>query len=295
MDSPDQLVVSPLSYRDAHNHLQDERLSGRVEELMRECRRVGVVRMVVNGSCEEDWPQVAELARQYPEVLPSFGYHPWYLAEASPTWFENWQLCLEKTPGAVVGEIGLDRWMMENPERWRRYRGGAAAFVGEPPSMELQEEIFVRQWRVAAERNLPASVHCLRAFGRLQELIASEPRPAVGFLLHSYGGPAEMVPEWVRLGAYFGFPGAFLEERKQRQQEVFRAIPWDRLLVETDAPDQVPPASFRTLELTGPAGESWQHPANLSAVYAGLAGVLGISLERLVDLVEGNFRRLLGV
>lgn len=295
MDSPDQLVPSPLSYRDAHNHLQDERLAGRVEELMRECRRVGVVRMVVNGSCEDDWPQVAELARQYPEVLPSFGYHPWYLAEASPTWFETWQRCLEKTPGAVVGEIGLDRWMLENPERWRRYRGGAAAFVGEPPSVELQEEMFVRQWRVAAERNLPASVHCLRAFGRLQELIASGPRPAVGFLLHSYGGPTEMVPEWVRLGAYFGFPGAFLDERKRRQQDVFRAIPWDRLLVETDAPDQLPPAPFRPLELTGPAGESWQHPANLPAVYAGLAGVLGISLERLVDLIEENFRRLFGV
>lgn len=73
-----------VRFYDAHNHLQDERFAGRQRELMVEARRAGVARMVVNGSCEEDWPQVAALAREFPEVLPSFGYHPWYVRERTP-------------------------------------------------------------------------------------------------------------------------------------------------------------------------------------------------------------------
>ena len=47
---------------DAHNHLQDDRFGGRQTELLAVCAEVGVVRAVVNGACEADWPQVNELA-----------------------------------------------------------------------------------------------------------------------------------------------------------------------------------------------------------------------------------------
>ena len=63
--------------------------------------------MVVNGACESDWPQVLALARANPLVLPSFGYHPWYLPERTVDWQKNLEKFLDETPGAV-GEIGLD-------------------------------------------------------------------------------------------------------------------------------------------------------------------------------------------
>ena len=78
------------------------------------CRGVGVARMVVNGACEGDWPQVLALAKQYPEVLPSFGYHPWYLQERTPDWLANLKHFLDAVPSAV-GEIGLDRWKPDLP------------------------------------------------------------------------------------------------------------------------------------------------------------------------------------
>ena len=75
---------------------------------------------------------------------------------------------------AAVGEIGLDRWK-------------------EGLNYEGQEDVFVTQLRIAAERNLPASIHCLKAWGRILELLQEGPVPERGFLLHSYGGPTEMV------------------------------------------------------------------------------------------------------
>jgi TatD DNase family protein len=310
---------------DAHNHLQDERFGGRQEELLAVCRREGVAAMVVNGAGEADWPAVAALARRHPDlVIPGFGYHPWYVGKRTPAWREELERVLRETPGAVIGEIGLDRWK----------RG---------LDLVAQEEVFTWQLRLAAERNLPASIHCLQAWGKLVELLRAGPRPARGVLLHSYGGPVEMIAPLAALGAYFSLPGYFAHERKQRQRETLRHVPPDRFLIETDAPDQClpedrvkhrlpdPAASDNAERLVNPPTEVrggagdlvrgtpvseptrepklpaapdshpaqprfWglNHPANLGAVYAFAAELLGRPLEDLAAQVEANFIRLFG-
>ena len=231
--------------------------------------------MVVNGACESDWPQVLALAKSYPEVLPSFGYHPWYLSERTPDWLANLKHFLDAVPSAV-GEIGLDRW--------------------KPDLLyACQEEVFLAQLHLAAERNLPASIHCLQAWGRMLELLQSHPRPARGFLLHSYGGPKEMIKSFADLGAYFSFPGYYAHERKARQRETFRHIPADRLLIETDAPDQQLPEELNRFPLTDVTTDKpINHPANVGAVYEHVAHLRGLSVEQLTRQVEGNFLRLFG-
>lgn len=264
-----------MNFYDAHNHLQDDRFGGRQAELVAASRAAGVACMVVNGSCEADWPQVAALAREFPDlVVPSFGYHPWYVGERTARWRETLLGFLDATPGAVIGEIGLDRWKPGLP-----YDG--------------QEEVFLAQLRLAAERNLAASIHCLQTWGRLLELLRTTPRPARGFLLHSYGGPAEMVAPLAKLGAHFSFPGYFMHERKVRQREAFKLVPADRLLIETDAPDQLLPDAASAHPLTDTrSGKPLNHPANLPAVYQFVADLRGEPLDTLAAQVEENFRRL---
>jgi TatD DNase family protein len=263
-----------MKFYDAHNHLQDDRFAGRQGELLAACAKAGIARMVVNGACEGDWPQVLALARENETVLPSFGYHPWYLSERTPEWQKVLEQFLDAVPGAV-GEIGLDRW---KPDL----------------SYDGQEEVFLAQLRMAAERNLPASIHCLQAWGRLHELLRDHPHPARGVVLHSFGGPAEMIPSFARLGAYFSFPGYFLHERKLRQRETFKQVPPDRLLIETDAPDQLLPEGKNLHPLVGANGKPLNHPANLVAVYVGLAEFLGEKTEALAARVEENFQRVFG-
>lgn len=264
-----------LALYDAHNHLQDDRFGDRQAELLTACRAVGVQGMVVNGACEADWPQVLALAQRYPEVLPSFGYHPWYLEERTPQWREHLIQFLSQQP-AAVGEIGLDRWKPGLP-------------------YTDQEEVFTCQLSLAAERNLPVSIHCLQAWGRMLALLQSTPRPAGGFLLHSYGGPVEMVPAFVKLGAYFSLPGYFAQDRKTRQRETFRQIPLDRLLLETDAPDQGLPANREKFSFPSTTtARPLNHPANLGAVYEFAAELRGLKLESLTAVVAENFHRLFG-
>ncbi len=297
---------------DAHNHLQDERFGGRQSELLATCAETGVAAMVVNGSCEGDWPQVLALARRAKHrsarvgnalhqaghcsalrIIPSFGYHPWYQHERTAGWLKTLTHFLDEVPSAV-GEIGLDRWKP------------GLAYAG-------QEEVFIAQLRLAAERNLPVSIHCLQAWGRMLEILQTEPRPTRGFLLHSYGGSNEMVTPLANLGAYFSLPGYYAHARKARQRETFQLVPAERLLIETDAPDQRMPETHttesggrreetrsfchyaKTYPLIDPAsGQALNHPANLAAVYAFAAKLRGVTDEALSAQVEQNFRRLFG-
>ena len=259
---------------DAHNHVQDDRIRPFRRDLIEQTVEAGVTRMVVNGTRERDWQAVLELANTYPElVVPSFGYHPWHVRERTADWQDRLVAFLDQTP-STVGEIGLDRWVKDH-------------------NIRDQEEVFVWQLRLAAERNLPVSIHCLKAWGLLHDILRREPVPKCGFLLHSYGGPVEMVEPLSVLGAYFSFPGYFAHERKTRQREVFKQVPRERLLIETDAPDQCLPPSLDQWSLTDPdTGKPLNHPANLTAVYACAAGLLGEPLDSLVAQVQANFQRL---
>lgn len=274
---------------DAHNHLQDERLKPWRADLLTQIAEVGVVRMVVNGVCEEDWPDVLALAQQHPIVLPSFGYHPWYVHERTPDWQSRLVEFLNQIPSAV-GEIGLDRWIIDrHTQEVKREQSSSSP----PASLDEQAKVFSWELRLAAERNLPVSIHCLQAWGLLHDILRREPRPECGFLLHSYGGPVEMVKPLADLGAYFSLPGHFARERKQRQQDTFKQVPPDRLLIETDAPDQCLPDHLNRFPLTDEqAGKPLNHPANIAAVYQFAAELLGESVEPLAERVEANFRRL---
>ena len=260
---------------DAHNHLQDDRLALVRDAALVELRRLNLRRMVVNGSCEQDWPAVLELAKTCPEVVPSFGYHPWHIKERSAEWQQNLTRFLDQVSSGI-GEIGLDKWIKEY-------------------DVQDQEKVFTFQMNLAAERNLPVSIHCLQAWGRLYDLLRELPRPQCGFVLHSFGGPQEMISPLAKLGAYFSLPGYFAHPRKTRQREAFLQVPRDRLLIETDAPDQPLPAERVRYPLDDPrTGRPLNHPGNLLAVYEFAAELFGESIEALASRIEENFNRLFG-
>jgi TatD DNase family protein len=278
------------AFFDAHNHLHDAWLVPHRDRIFKDCAALPLGGAVVNGTCEADWPEVAALACTHAVVRPSFGLHPWDAGNASPAWRDALRRTLDANPGAAVGEIGLDRWILDSarPDD-PRLTGMRRA------PLEAQREIFRWQLTLAAERDLPASIHCLEAWGALREDLRTTPRPARGFLLHAYGGSAELAREFATLGAYFSFNGYFLEPRHAAKRAVFAALPANRILVETDAPAMPLPPAHRTHTLPALAdGTVLNHPANVAAAYAGLAALRGVTTEVLAAEVAENFLRLFG-
>ena len=262
-----------ISLFDAHGHYHDARLRAHRAEFLPQLVSIGLGGAVVNGTRESDWPAVTEFCSAHPGMIPSFGLHPWFVRERSSGWREALVRALREHPPAVVGEVGLDRWV-------------------EGHDLEDQKVVLAEELVIANELDRPVTIHCLRAWGALQEMLRLGPAPSRGFLLHAYGGPLELVAEFAKAGAYFSFSPYFLHERKGEQRRVFAEIPMDRLLVETDAPDLWPPPERNAHPLVDELGATLNHPANLAVAYSGLAEIRGLPLESLAARVAENFRRL---
>ena len=265
----------PPALTDAHNHLQDPRLANDLATIVEDMRRAGIASCVVNGTCQQDWPVVARLAGSYPGFIrPAFGLHPWKINERTGTWLDDLKSYLDRFPSASLGECGLDG-------------------CDKRPDLAAQTDIFLAHLELAAERDLPVSVHCVKAFGPLVDVLARAPRPPRGFLLHSYGGSTEFMRRMLPLGAWFSCSGYFLHPRKTSHLETFRLVPPDRFLLESDAPDIAPPDAFLTHPLPC-ASPPLNHPANLPAIAAGIANAFGEPPESLISRTTANFHRFFG-
>jgi TatD DNase family protein len=279
---------------DAHNHLAGAALAPHRAQILADLAAAGVAGAVVNGTDESEWPAVAALARAHSLVRPSYGLHPWDVGNRSPAWLESLRAFLAADPNAAVGEIGLDRWMLD------RARPDDPRLAGlRRAPLDEQLEVFNAQLAFAAELARPVTIHCIDAFGLLLETLqsahAAHRLPARGFLLHAYSGSAEMIAPFAELGAYFSFNGAYLAPRHARLREVYQLVPPDRLLVETDAPAMLAPAAHAPFALP-PAAENFplNHPANVAAAYAALATLRRLPPEILAANIGENFRRLFG-
>ena len=241
---------------DAHLHLQDRAYASDRDAVLRRAEAAGVRLLVCNGTRPADWPGVLELARAHPAVVPCFGLHPWYAGEAPEHWLKSLEGFLDEVPSGI-GEAGLD---------------GAAG------DLAAQEGALRSQVALARSKNRPLMLHCVRAFGRLLEILREEgPLPA-GFLLHAYGGSAQLVERVARLNAYFSFAAFSLDEKRPRSVEALRAVPADRLLLETDCPDP----KART------------EPSDVRAVLSLAARLRADGEDRLEAAIWENGKRLLG-
>ncbi len=257
---------------DAHCHYQFAEVPYAAVE---QARADGVGLAMINGSAPSDWADVAALGRRDPRNLLSFGLHPWDVPTAPLDWAEQLRDILLKNPAAGVGEMGLDRWVK-----------------GFDPV--AQEQAFRVQLALAGEFDRALTIHCVKALGPLMDILRATELPRRGFLLHSWNGPVELVPELARLGAYFSFSAHHLIPRKADLRVQFAAaIPRTRILVETDAPALCPASEFRMRELPpAPDGTESNHPLNLVRNNEELAHTLGVSPEVSAELTTHNFHRL---
>jgi len=265
--------MSEIGLVDSHIHLTDYESGTDISAVIAEGAKAGVSHLVCNGTCERDWPLVAELARMHSGVVPFFGLHPWFVNGRSP----DWLAVLEKLVGSNrcgVGEAGLDR-MIE----------------GRDPV--VQEEVFRSQLRLAHRLERPIAVHCVRAWGWLMDVLASEeaiPR----MLIHAFGGAADLVGPLAGMGAYFSFSATVLNPSHRRAAAALAAVPRNRLLVETDAPNMLPVEPYQRSVVPATNGGVHNHPANLPMIVEGIAAMLGEPVESLKARLWENSARFFG-
>jgi TatD DNase family protein len=248
---------------DCHNHLQDETFAADLPQAIERARAAGVRYFVCNASCPADWPEVQRLASTCAEIIPFFGLHPWYVAEKNKNWLAELESLLLTIPSGV-GEIGLDHWIENRDD-------------------DAQEEAFRLQLRLAQKLHRPAAIHCVQAWGALCDILKQEWVAPLPFCLHAYGGSVELIEPLAQMGAFFSFAGSALREKNERAKRALVAVPANRLLLETDAPDIPPPKAFQIVD-----SKDRNEPANLAGIYKGAAQLRSIAQEELAIMIYDN-------
>lgn len=230
--------------------------------ILQSAAAVGVERMLTVAVDRSNIPRVLAHARAHAEVFASVGMHPSSCAEL-PLGIEE-LLALAAEPRVVaIGETGLD------------YHYG-------PETAELQQQSFVTHLQAASRAGLPVIVHTRDAREDTLRLLARHADPEHAGVMHCFTESLEMARAAIEMNFMISFSGIITFRNASALREVVRAVPLDRLLVETDSPYLAPvPHRGRTNE-----------PCHVVHVAEAVAAIKDIPLAAVAEATTANFFRL---
>lgn len=206
---------------DSHAHITEESLREDAPRIIADMHNDGIKAIIEVGCDYVSSHDAVKLAEENADVFALVGTHPEFAAVYGDK-ERDFYLTASKSPKVVgIGEIGLD-YYYETPER------------------EIQKRTFVAQLELAHEAKLPISLHIRDAYGDLMTILKENRRYVQhGMLMHCYCGSKEFVKELAPFDSYFAF-GGVVTFKNAKKDDILRAVPRDRLLVETDCPYMTP-------------------------------------------------------
>ncbi|HPU00763.1 MAG: TatD family hydrolase [Firmicutes bacterium] len=247
---------------DSHAHLNFPEFEPDLDQVLSRAREAGVGMIINVGADEASSARAVELSESYPQLWAAVGVHPHAAAEASPRYREKLAALAANRRVLAVGETGLDFYRNLSPR-------------------PVQEKVFREHLELAAELNKPVIIHSRDAHPRTLQLLR-EMRPPRGGIAHCFSGTSRDLDAFLELGFYISIAGPVTYPRAHELRALLKDIPADRLLLETDAP-YLSPVPHR-----GKRNE----PAFVRATYQRVALELGMELDTLARLIQGNMARL---
>ena len=224
------------------------------------------VSLVVNPGCDIPSSQkAAELAHAWPFLYAAVGYHPENCAPYTPADLDVLRELAADPKVVAIGEIGLDYYWEENPPR------------------EHQQRVFRDQMALAKELYLPVIVHDREAHA--DSLAIVKEFPGVRGVFHCYSGSAEMAAELVKLGWMISFTGVLTYKNARKAVEAARAVPLERIMIETDSPYMAP------VPHRGKRNDS----GYVRHICEKLAEIKGISYEECARITLENGKRFFNI
>ena len=251
---------------DAHCHI--DRGEQPVDQVIKRAHSQGVEKMLISGVDPQGWVNQNTLAND--NILMAWGLHPWAItadSEMTSLHLHQLEAMLGDPPVPVValGETGLDYGTRISRELW-----------------SAQAEAFRLQIDLAHQHGLPLVLHVVSAHEPALNILRSQPLPDPAGMVHAFSGSAEIAQAYVALGFHISFCGTIADPRRRKLRRAAAAVPADRLLVETDSPDQTP--------ITRRPGPN--EPAFLIDVIAAVAEIRGETPDHVANITCLNAENL---
>ena len=211
-------------YIDSHCHINFPELAERMPAILAKMAENRVTHALCVSVDLPDFPQVLALAEQYPHIYASVGVHPDY--EDTPEPSVEQLVALADNPRIIaIGETGLDYFRLQGDLEWQRER-------------------FRVHIRASRATRKPLIIHTRAASADtiriMQEEGAGTDQGGVAGVMHCFTESLEVAEAALAMGFYISFSGIVTFKSAKDLQAVAKAVPLERMLIETDSPYLAP-------------------------------------------------------
>ena len=228
------MTVIDIGANLAHDSFDSDR-----DAVLQRAREAGVERIVVTGSSADSSRKALELARTHPGVLyATAGLHPHHASEYSAEHEALFRDLAKHDEVVALGECGLDYFRDLSPRADQR-------------------RAFAAQLALAATARKPVFLHQRDAHADFLPMLKEHRPQLADAVVHCFTDTQAALEECLALDCYIGITGWVCDERRGLAlRETVKAIPDDRLLVETDAPYLLPRTSPKPVPISPRSGRS---------------------------------------
>ncbi|MFN3881339.1 MAG: TatD family hydrolase [Nitrincola lacisaponensis] len=252
-------------YIDSHCHLDRinlEKLGTSLPELIDHARSRDVHKMLCVSIDLDQFEEMDRVTQGFDGVSLSAGVHPLHVDE-QPYNEARLRQAAARSRVVAIGETGLDYYYSRD-------------------HIDAQHESFAGHLRLAGELGLPVIVHTRDAREDTLQLIDQHGNPQTAGVLHCFTESLEMAMAALELNYMISFSGIITFKNAEALREVVKAVPLERLLIETDAP-YLAPVPYRGKQ---------NQPAYVVEVAQCVADLKGVSKEAVAEITRENFHRL---
>jgi len=254
-----------LTFIDTHVHLTHEKYEiDRIEVIHRAIDH-GIEQMLDIGTDIQTSQAALCIAQSHPEVYAAVGIHPHDASEIRENDWKTLASLIKESKVIAIGEVGLDYYYDFSPR-------------------DHQKDVFRKQLEIASEFQIPLIIHVREAMKDALDVIDSVSRSSWKGVFHCFGGNLEDVPKVLDRGFHVGFMGV-ITFKNFKGSDIVRAVPMDRLLVETDSP-YMSPVPYR-----GKRNE----PIYVKQVAEAISEIKNIPLREVAEKTTANAKSLFGL
>lgn len=246
---------------DTHAHLNNPAFDGDRDEVIRKIKESGVGLVNNIGACIKTSYESIALAEKYDFIYAVCGVHPSETEALSEHDMETLFAMSKHEKVKAIGEIGLDY----------HYEDG--------PDADTQKYWFERQIELAKETGLPVVIHDRESKGEAIKILKDH-KVSDG-VMHCFSGSAETAKELLKMGFYISFTGVVTFKNARKAIEALKAVPLDRLFIETDCPYMSPE----------PVRGTRNDSSNVIRIAEKYAEIKGVELEEVIEATTRNAKQ----
>jgi TatD DNase family protein len=253
-------------------NLTHESFQHDIESVIDRAKHVGVTQMVVTGASDKGSQDALALAQKYPSVLfATAGIHPHHAGDYNADSDALLRHLQQQTCVVAVGEMGLDYYRDYSPR-------------------DAQLFAFERQIEIALACGKPLFLHQRDAHEDFISVLKPIRDQLASVVVHCFTGEQRELFDYLDLDAYIGITGWICDERRgSHLKPLVRAIPKNRLMLETDAPYLLP------RDLSPKPAHRRNEPMYLPHIARVVADSRGESLDELASNTTSNARAFFGL